>query len=197
MMKEKELCKSTLDFNANKTKGIFLVIGIVFGIVPAVIRFLIDRALDTIWLLICVGCGIVIIVFFMVIASIICKCYSKVNLVVTDKRIYGTTSLGKQVDLPIDSISAVALHGKKGISVSTASGRIIFGGIKNRTELYNSISNLLVDRQEKGNQTVQQTVQQTIQTSNADELRKYKDLLDSGIITQEEFDAKKKQLLGL
>ena len=33
--------------------------------------------------------------------------------------------------------------------------------------------------------------------SNADELKKYKDLLDSGIITQEEFDVKKKQLLGL
>lgn len=33
--------------------------------------------------------------------------------------------------------------------------------------------------------------------SNADELVKYKDLLDSGIITQEEFDAKKKQLLRL
>ena len=34
-------------------------------------------------------------------------------------------------------------------------------------------------------------------TSAADELKKYKDLLDSGVITQEEFDAKKKQLLGL
>jgi len=33
--------------------------------------------------------------------------------------------------------------------------------------------------------------------SSADELKKYKDLLDDGIITQEEFDAKKKQLLGL
>lgn len=33
--------------------------------------------------------------------------------------------------------------------------------------------------------------------SVADELKKYKELLDSGIITQEEFDAKKKQLLGL
>ena len=36
-----------------------------------------------------------------------------------------------------------------------------------------------------------------IQPSGADELIKYKQLLDSGIITQEEFDAKKKQLLGL
>lgn len=33
--------------------------------------------------------------------------------------------------------------------------------------------------------------------SPADELKKFKDLLDSGVITQEEFDAKKKQLLGL
>lgn len=31
--------------------------------------------------------------------------------------------------------------------------------------------------------------------SNADELIKYKSLLDSGVITQEEFDAKKKELL--
>lgn len=35
------------------------------------------------------------------------------------------------------------------------------------------------------------------QTSAADELKKFKELLDMGIITQEEFDAKKKQLLGL
>lgn len=44
----------------------------------------------------------------------------------------------------------------------------------------------------------QQTVVNNIQeTTNADELKKYKDLLDSGAITQEEFDAKKKELLGI
>lgn len=35
------------------------------------------------------------------------------------------------------------------------------------------------------------------QVSAADELMKFKGLLDMGVITQEEFDAKKKQLLGL
>jgi len=35
------------------------------------------------------------------------------------------------------------------------------------------------------------------QISSADELAKFKALLDNGVITQEEFDAKKKQLLGL
>jgi hypothetical protein len=33
--------------------------------------------------------------------------------------------------------------------------------------------------------------------SSADELKKYKELLDSGAITQAEYDAKKKQILGL
>ena len=40
-------------------------------------------------------------------------------------------------------------------------------------------------------------VQPVQQVSAADELKKFKELLDSGVITQEEFDAKKKQLLGL
>lgn len=34
-------------------------------------------------------------------------------------------------------------------------------------------------------------------SSNADELKKFKELLDNGIITQEEFNEKKKQLLNL
>ncbi len=40
-------------------------------------------------------------------------------------------------------------------------------------------------------------IQQTVSNSNADELKKYKELLDSGIISQQEFESKKKQLLGL
>lgn len=34
-------------------------------------------------------------------------------------------------------------------------------------------------------------------TSDADEIMKFKNLLDAGVLTQEEFDAKKKQLLGV
>ncbi|MDE7322761.1 MAG: SHOCT domain-containing protein [Lachnospiraceae bacterium] len=37
----------------------------------------------------------------------------------------------------------------------------------------------------------------TGQSFNAEELRKYKELLDDGIITEDEFRQKKKQLLGL
>jgi hypothetical protein len=37
----------------------------------------------------------------------------------------------------------------------------------------------------------------SLEVSTTDELRKYKSLLDEGIITQDDFDAKKKQLMGL
>lgn len=45
----------------------------------------------------------------------------------------------------------------------------------------------------------QQRQSKTVKTTigAAEELKTYKELLDSGVITQEEFDAKKKQLLGL
>lgn len=82
-----------------------------------------------------------------------------------------------------------------GLAVTTASGAIKFAMLKNRDELHEEISKLLVARQEKP--AASAAIRQEIPQSNADELKKYKDLLDSGVISQEEFDAKKKQLLGL
>ena len=118
------------------------------------------------------------------------------ELIVTDKRIYGKIAFGKRVDLPVDSISATAtIRMLRGVSVSTSSGKISFRAIKNAEEIYKVISNLLIERQQnKGNATIAVTPQIS---DEADQLKKYKDLLDSGVITQEEFDAKKKQLLGL
>ena len=49
-----------------------------------------------------------------------------------------------------------------------------------------------------GKKTEQNTIINNVnEATNADELKKYKDLLDSGAISQEEFEEKKKQLLGL
>ncbi len=100
-----------------------------------------------------------------------------------------------RVDLPIDSISAIGTSGFSGLAVTTSSGAIKFSMLSNRDILHKVISNLLVDRQYKPTPTT--TIKQEIPQSLADELKKYKELLDMGVITQEEFDAKKKQLLGL
>ena len=57
-------------------------------------------------------------------------------------------------------------------------------------EVYTYIEGKIREFKKKGNVVTQEI-------SSADELKKYKELLDNGIITEEEFNAKKKQLLGL
>ena len=99
------------------------------------------------------------------------------------------------MDLPIDSVSSVGVGVFKSISVSSPSGTLVFTMITNRDEVHKAISNLLVNRQNKP--TVVTEIKQEIPQSAADELKKYKDLLDNGTISQAEFEAKKKQLLGL
>ena len=121
---------------------------------------------------------------------------SKTSIIVSNKRVYGCASFGKRVDLPLDSIAAVGVSAFKGIAIGTSSGKISFKGIGNRDEIHDVISKLLIERQQKPAQPAT-VIQQEVPQSNADELKKYKELLDKGIITQAEFDAKKKQLLGL
>ena len=135
------------------------------------------------------------ILVLAILGFIIYKRWSKVQITVTDKRVYGFDAVGKRVDLPLDSITAVSTSLFSGLAVTTASGAIKFAMLKNRDELHEVISKLLVNRQGKPAATT--TIKQEVPQSSADELGKFKDLLDKGVITQEEFDAKKKQLLGL
>lgn len=119
------------------------------------------------------------------------------ELTVTDKRIFGKVAWGRRVDLPVDSVSATATTSVlKGVSVATSSGRISFLVMKNAKEIYEVINNLLLERQNSNKPANATTVIQQ-NSDEVDKLKKYKDLLDSGVITQEEFNAKKKQLLGL
>ncbi len=141
---------------------------------------------------------IILIITFVcpqVPAVIIYSWLKSYELTITDKRAYGFTAFGRRVDLPVDSITAISLSWLKSIAITTASGKISFKLIKNRDEMYETISKLIIERQNK--KVKEETfLKQEIPQSNADELRKYKDLLDSGVITQEEFEHKKNQLLG-
>ena len=135
--------------------------------------------------------GAILIVMGIVMMFYVNSC----EICVTNKRIYGKASFGTRVDIPIDSVSAVGTIGwLKGISVASSSGAIKFLYIENSSEIHSAISKIIIARQKQGTNV---TTNITQEQSSADELKKFKDLLDSGIITQEEFDAKKKQLLGL
>ena len=139
--------------------------------------------------------GLLVAIVVFIVVFVFYRMFKACELTVSNKRIYGKGFWGKRVDLPLDSVSAVGTSLFKGISITSASGAIKFAMISNRDEIHDVISRLLVERQSKP--IAQTTIKQEIPQSNADELAKYKDLLDKGIITKEEFDAKKKQLLGL
>lgn len=133
---------------------------------------------------------------FALIGGLIYLWLRSYELIVTDKRIFGKVAWGKRVDLPVDSVSATAsLRFLNGVSVSVSSGRISFRALKNADAIYQVINNLLIERQQERSKTA--PIVEVPKSDEADQLKKYKELLDMGIITQEEFDAKKKQLLGL
>ena len=97
---------------------------------------------------------------------------SKMQIIVTDKRVYGKAAFGKKVDLPLDKISAVVQIVFHGLTVVTAGGKVTFVGIKNRDEVYMAITDLLMERQNWPMSATQ--AKQVAAQSNADERKKYR-----------------------
>ena len=182
-MEEKIICNSTIDKTAS------LVIKCLF-IIPAILIVIAlgtGEALDFTWFpgwLFLGGILLAIVIGIFIFALNSC------SMVITDKRVYGKATFGHQVDLPLDMISAASTGLFKSVGVSTASGRISFWLLEKKDELYSAITNLLLERQKE------KTIV-TEKSDSVDEIKKFKELLDSGIITQEEFNEKKKQLLSL
>lgn len=86
------------------------------------------------------------------------------------------------------------LYNKKsgGISIDCRNEYVIFWTDKEKVvEVFNRVSSAIDNVKNAKNAPASAGV------STADELKKFKELLDVGAITQTEFDAKKKQLLGL
>lgn len=67
------------------------------------------------------------------------------SLTITDKDIRGHTSFGRAVSILITQVSSVELAAFNGIKISTASGPVYFWNIHNRTEVFDTISDLLKD----------------------------------------------------
>lgn len=200
-MEEKIIIKSR-----NKSTKSYKLIAIICIILTIVFFFLAEYGWDLFHLDFlltpfnespCFYLGLVALII-AVIVGIIYFMISKSEIIVSDKRVRGKAAFGKSVDLPVDAISAISLSAVfSGVAIATASGLIKFFMIENADEIHSEVGKLLDARQEKPKSVAETAIKQEVQQSNADELKKYKELLDSGIITQEEFDAKKKQLLGL
>ncbi len=83
------------------------------------------------------------------------------------------------------------------ITSQTKVNSFIYKAAQDSAQKCISALSIILDEVNSHAEQPQVQVQVNEGVSAADELLKFKNLLDQGIITQEEFDAKKKQLLGL
>lgn len=116
-----------------------------------------------------------------------------------EKTIYYKDVIGVQYKPSSIADGYIQIETAAGGMTSTSSqysgeNAIQFSGKKNNEEAEIIVSFIRKQVEEIKNAPAGGGVQQI---STADELKKYKELLDDGILTQEEFDVKKKQLLGL
>ena len=127
-------------------------------------------------------------------------------VVATDRRIIvgwsrpiGETS--EVIDLGnINNISlekGFSLSGK--VAISTVVGKTTFSlPRENASRIHTELNQALYEFKNNSSQaSTPQIIQAPSAPTAADEIRQFKALLDDGIITQEEFDQKKKELLGL
>ena len=99
--------------------------------------------------------------------------------------------------IKLDKINSVGVFGMTVRLDTIGDEDVVIGSYSPeiRTKLSSEIQKIVNDYQSKKEAQSATTFVQ--QTSAADELKKFKELLDMGVITQEEFDAKKTQVLGL
>lgn len=151
------------------------------------------------------GYLIIISVIILIAGVVIKKKAENCEIVVTDNEILGTLPQGKNVNIPLDQITEIKKCTPNGVSIASIGRVNNFYCMTNYEEIINEIAKLLANMKNNIVQTseVQQDEQPTFinQTagtnSEIEQLKDLKVLLDMELITQDEFELKKKEILGL
>ena len=160
----------------------FASLGLLFGVISVVTEMY--------WHLIATAVFELMALVYFLLAKFVIPKAKTFELIITDRRVIGKLR-NNRVDLPVSKISSIGTLAFNGISITTSSGKIAFPQLINRDEVYDCLAKLFNTQQDL-NTNVKKTT-----TGITEELTELKNLLEAGIITEEEFDAKKKQLLGL
>lgn len=106
--------------------------------------------------------------------------------------VFNKTFSADKVVIPLSKISGCAVSGLAAMKLTITEGttKYEYNIVANSSVIVDAIKN---KDSEPKNQSKPET---STSTDPAEELRKYKKLLDDGIITQEDFDQKKRMLLG-
>ena len=171
------------NFNKSKLKlTLFLsifwfILGAFIAVVGTFYVFYLSLA-NTFLFFITIGFGLIFIVIGVVGIISGIHIYRQ-KLTLTDTNIVGSSAEGKTYTLPYNRITNVTKEdGSQSLNIGIGTtSPVKFAWLENYIEVYN----FLIEKMSNDNE----------------QIIKYKELLDQGIISQEEFDAKKKELLGL
>lgn len=139
---------------------------------------------------VCILISVVLIVLAMAV-TLFCSITKRQELRIEGDTITCRMSSGKILQFYAKDIKSVETSGMKGLKIK-GDGicyKIIL--LKNVVELKNKLMELISEDSTRSVNT------SLTQTDAMDALKKAKELLDAGVITEEEFAEKKKQLLGL
>ena len=114
----------------------------------------------------------------------------KMELLVNDDSIVAKKKNGQNIEFLLKDIKSVETTKTSGLIITGTGIKYKINQITNGEEIKTTIMDMLA-KMPKAEAAV------VVPTSDAQNIKEYKELLDAGIISQEEFDAKKKQLLGL
>lgn len=141
------------------------------------------------------GYGILLGIACLIVGIIIKFNTENCEITVTNDCITGKLTSGKNVCIPLDQVTAFNRISFNGISISSIGSVSNFYCIKNRNEVMTSISQLLANSKQIG-VSLDKEYTSGGNSGEAERLKNLKELLDSGVLTQEEYDTKKKQILG-
>ena len=132
-----------------------------------------------------------IICFIALVITVLYLLDRKTKLTVQDDVVLLKKRTGKTVQFKIKDISSIESTAFKGLKLKGNAIKCKIILLKNAEEVRTKITQLISDLSSNNQDSSDQHLNET------ETIKQYKDLLDSGAITQEEFEAKKKQLLGL
>lgn len=130
--------------------------------------------------------NILAIIIYVVLKLFTERCEITVN----KSSVYGTLARGKKIEIPLNQITAMHKCPFSGISLTALSGVYKFYLIENRESVIKELSHLLASPNSEHAEHQESTETQVIE-----QLIKLKELVDAGVLTQEEFDEKKRKLL--
>ena len=136
------------------------------------------------------------LVVVMLFVNMWCYADNKKQMIIDSDRIICKNGKKTTKEFLVKDIKSVEFASRKGLLVRGNGIKYKINLLANADEIKTTIMDSIAALPAE-NIVAATEIKQEIQPSSADELKKYKELLDSGVVTQEEFDAKKKQLLGL